>query len=130
MPPIAKYPNLDLVTKLKDYRGKVLVLGSPKQRNKLPNLTPEDAWQLATETLAEPVRRAEDRSAVICFEPLAPVETDFINTAREAVHFARQFGVNGLNLTFCPASNFVIGRIVLPTRLHRTYSDCKGQNGQ
>jgi len=28
---------------------------------------------------------------VICFEPLAPSETDFINTAAEARRFARQF---------------------------------------
>ena len=27
----------------------------------------------------------------ICFEPLAPAETNFINTAAEAIEFARQF---------------------------------------
>src|SRR4029079_250481 len=34
---------------------------------------------------------AEDRGVVICFEPLAPSETDFVNTAAEGIHFAEQF---------------------------------------
>jgi sugar phosphate isomerase/epimerase len=37
------------------------------------------------------VQRAEDRGVTICFEPLAPSETNFINTAEEALRFTRQF---------------------------------------
>jgi sugar phosphate isomerase/epimerase len=54
-------------------------------------LTEVQAWDFAAETLAEPVRRAEQRGAVICFEPLSPAETNFINTAAEAIRFACQF---------------------------------------
>jgi sugar phosphate isomerase/epimerase len=50
----------------------------------------EQAWQWAGETFRESVKRAEDRQVTICFEPLAPVETNFINTAAEAVRFIRQ----------------------------------------
>jgi sugar phosphate isomerase/epimerase len=54
-------------------------------------MTAQTAWDLATETLAPAVRRAEGRGAVICFEPLSPAETNFINTAAEAIRFAGQF---------------------------------------
>src|SRR5665213_4168054 len=74
-----------------DLGGKVLVLGSPQQRNAAPGVNPERAWQGATETLQAAVRRAEDRAVVFCFEPLAPAETNFINHARDALRFAQQF---------------------------------------
>ena len=34
--------------------------------------------------------RAEQRGITICFEPLAPSETNFINTARQAIDFVTQ----------------------------------------
>jgi sugar phosphate isomerase/epimerase len=81
----------DLVDCCADLGGKTLVLGSPQQRNRLPGLIPQEAWDFAAETLADAVRRAEQRGAVICLEPLSPAETNFINTAAEAIRFARQF---------------------------------------
>jgi sugar phosphate isomerase/epimerase len=74
-----------------DLGGKILVLGSPQQRSILPGVTPQQAWDLAAQTLAGAVRRAEDQGVVVCFEPLSPVETSFINTAAEAIRFAQQF---------------------------------------
>jgi sugar phosphate isomerase/epimerase len=56
-----------------------------------PGLTPEQAWEFAAQTLSRAVRRAEERDAVICLEPLSPAETNFINTAAEAIRFAEQF---------------------------------------
>lgn len=81
----------DLVDCCADLSGKTLVLGSPQQRNILPGLTAQEAWNFAVETLAGAVRRAEQRAAIICFEPLSPSETNFITTAAEAIRFARQF---------------------------------------
>lgn len=74
-----------------DLGGKVLVLGSPQQRNVLSGMTRAGAWELATATLKDAVRLAEDRGVVFCLEPLAATETNFINTAAEAIQFARQF---------------------------------------
>jgi sugar phosphate isomerase/epimerase len=74
-----------------DLGGRTLVLGSPQQRNILPGLTAQQAWDLAAETLADAVRRAEKLGLVLCVEPLAPGETNFINTAAEAIRFAGQF---------------------------------------
>ena len=81
----------ELVRCCADLGGKTLVLGSPQQRNVLPGMTIEKAWELATQTLADAVRAAEDRAVTICFEPLAPTETNFINTASQAIEFASQF---------------------------------------
>jgi sugar phosphate isomerase/epimerase len=75
-----------------DLGGKVIVVGSPKQRDVLTGVTAEQAWEWATETFRDSVKRAEARGVTICFEPLAPVETNFINTAEEAIRFAQQFG--------------------------------------
>src|SRR5580658_8238087 len=81
----------DLVDCCADLGGKILVLGSPQQRNVLPGLTPRQAWDLAAQTLAIAVQRAETHGVVVCIEPLSPAETSFINSAAEAIEFARQF---------------------------------------
>jgi sugar phosphate isomerase/epimerase len=81
----------ELVDCCADLGGRTLVLGSPKQRGVLPGLTAQQAWDLAAQTLAGVVQRAEKLGVVICLEPLSPGETNFINTAAEAVRFARQF---------------------------------------
>ncbi len=85
----AKYFS-ELVDFCGDLGGKVIVVGSPKQRNLMPGVSFEQAWEWATGVFREPVMRAEQREVTICFEPLAPVETNFINTAAEAIRFTQQ----------------------------------------
>ena len=58
-----------------DIGGKTIVVGSPKQRNVMEGVTPQQAWDYATEVFREPVMRAEQHGITICFEPLAPAET-------------------------------------------------------
>ncbi len=81
---------VDLVDCCADLGGRVVVVGSPKQRNILDGVTPDQAWTWATDTFRDAVRQAEDRSVTICFEPLAPSETNFVNTAADAIRFVRQ----------------------------------------
>ncbi len=81
----------DLVDFGADLGGGILVFGSPKQRSLLPGVDLDRAWDYATEVFRDAVARAEDRGVVICFEPLAPTETDFINAAADARRFAAQF---------------------------------------
>ncbi|HEY2952034.1 MAG TPA: sugar phosphate isomerase/epimerase family protein [Verrucomicrobiae bacterium] len=81
----------DLVDCCADLGGRVIVVGSPKQRNVLEGVSHQQAWAWATETFQRAVTRAEDRAVTICLEPLAPSETNFINTAEEAVRLVRQF---------------------------------------
>jgi prepilin-type N-terminal cleavage/methylation domain-containing protein len=71
----------DLVDFCGDLDGKVIVVGSPKQRNVMPGVSAEQAWEWATAVFREAVMRAEQREVTICFEPLAPAETNFMLTA-------------------------------------------------
>lgn len=80
----------DLVDFCADIGGKVMVVGSPKQRNIMPGVTPEQARDWALTTFRKAAHLAEERGVVICFEPLSPVETNFINTAAEAIKFTAQ----------------------------------------
>jgi sugar phosphate isomerase/epimerase len=73
-----------------DIGGSVIVVGSPKQRNVMDGVTSDQAWDWATQSFRDAVKKAEDRQVTICFEPLAPVETNFINTAAEGLRFVRQ----------------------------------------
>ncbi len=75
-----------------DLGGKVLVLGSPKQRSILEGQTQEGAWQRAVEVLSSVMDKAGQLGLTICFEPLSPVETDFINTVDEGMKMVRQIG--------------------------------------
>jgi len=81
----------DLVNFCGDLGGRILVFGSPKQRMALDGVSMQQAWEWAAETFRDAVKSAEERDVTICFEPLSPAETNFINTAAEAVRFARQF---------------------------------------
>jgi sugar phosphate isomerase/epimerase len=82
----AKY-FCDLVDFCGDIGGTRMVVGSPKQRNVLPGVSHEQALDWAAAAFKEAVARAEERQVTICFEPLAPSETNFINTAAEAIQF-------------------------------------------
>lgn len=72
--------------------GKVLVLGSPQQRNLLPGVTLEEATDHAQAVLEPAVRRCEERGVTLALEPLGPAEGDFLNTAAEAVALAERIG--------------------------------------
>lgn len=72
-----------------DLGGKVLVLGSPKQRSVQPGATYEQAWERALETLRPAVKAAEQRGVTWCIEPLSPAETNFLNRAEDAIRFAQ-----------------------------------------
>ncbi|QDT69222.1 D-tagatose 3-epimerase [Planctomycetes bacterium MalM25] len=65
--------------------GKVLVLGSPQQRNLLPGVTLEEATDHAVSVLKPAVRRCEERRVTLALEPLGPAEGDFLNTAAEGM---------------------------------------------
>ncbi len=79
-----------------DLGGKVLVLGSPKQRSLVEGQTKEGAWKRAVDLLSGVLEKAADLDATICLEPLSPVETDFVNTVAEGMRMVRQ--INHPNL--------------------------------
>lgn len=82
---------VELVEFCADLGGNIIVVGSPKQRNIPEGATPAQAWDWAKETIRAAVARALQRGVTICLEPLSPQETNFFNTAEEAVRFVKQF---------------------------------------
>ncbi|MHC4368585.1 MAG: sugar phosphate isomerase/epimerase family protein [Planctomycetota bacterium] len=70
--------------------GKILVLGSPKQRSLVEGQTQDGAGQRAVDLLASVMDQAGALGLTICLEPLSPVETDFINTVAEGMEIVRQ----------------------------------------
>jgi len=72
-----------------DLGGKVLVLGSPDQRNLLPGTSREDATDYAADVLRSVVPVLKDTGVVFALEPLGPEWTDFLRNATEAVELAR-----------------------------------------
>ena len=81
-----------------DIGGKVIVVGSPKQRNLMDGVTHQQAWDFATDVFRPAVKRGEERGITICFEPLAPAETNFVNTAAEGIRFAQQFNSPAMSI--------------------------------
>jgi sugar phosphate isomerase/epimerase len=69
--------------------GKVMVLGSPKQRNLLPGVGYNDAEQYAAEVLREAMPACADHGVTLALEPLGPVDGDFLLTAHSAIRLAR-----------------------------------------
>ena len=88
----------ELVGCCADLGGKVMVFGSPKQRNVLPELSPEQARERAIKTFQEVLPAAEEKGVTLCLEPLTPAETDFVNTAAEAVEIIEEIGHPNLRL--------------------------------
>lgn len=81
----------DLVNFCADLEGSAIVIGSPKQRNLLPGVSLAQAWDWAKEVFGPAIPRATERDVVLCLEPLAPSETDFINTTEEAIRFTQEW---------------------------------------
>jgi sugar phosphate isomerase/epimerase len=75
-----------------DLGGKVMIVGSPKQRNLLPGVSFEQAVDYAAEVFAPCLTAAEQRGVTFAMEPLAPAETDFLNTVAQTMKL-----VNKLN---------------------------------
>lgn len=76
---------VELVRFSRDLEGKFLILGSPKQRHLAPGVSVEEGCARTLEVLRDAVKAAEDLGQTICFEPLAPSETNFINLASDAI---------------------------------------------
>ena len=66
-----------------DLGGRIMVLGSPQQRDLAPGMSKEQGMKLAAEVLQTAAPVLEKTGVVIAIEPLAPVETNFLTSAAE-----------------------------------------------
>ncbi len=76
---------IDLANFCGDIGGKVMIFGSPKQRNIMAPLSYQQAFDHARATFEEALPVCEQRGVTICMEPLTHLETDFCQTAEETV---------------------------------------------
>ena len=69
--------------------GSILVLGSPQQRNLLPGVSYEEAFERAVSLMQEVCREIEGNGVAFAIEPLAKVETDFLSSCEQGRDFVR-----------------------------------------
>jgi sugar phosphate isomerase/epimerase len=81
-----------------DLGGKVMVLGSPQQRNLLPSVSLEEATDHAATVLGAMLPICEDHGVTLALEPLGPAEGNFLNTAAEAVALTERLGSSACRL--------------------------------
>ena len=67
--------------------GKIMVLGSPQQRNLEPGTPYEVAVERAVSVIREVCELAGEHGVTLAMEPLSPVETSFLSSCREARRF-------------------------------------------
>jgi sugar phosphate isomerase/epimerase len=72
--------------------GRSMIFGSPKRRDRLPGVSAAEAGRWTQETFMAAIRAAEKSGVTICLEPLAPSETNFLNTAAEALALTEPIG--------------------------------------
>jgi sugar phosphate isomerase/epimerase len=75
---------VELAKACRDMGGDLMVFGSPLQRKIPTGATRQTAEDYAVETFMRATDGIADAKVRLCLEPLAPTETDFIQTAAEA----------------------------------------------
>ena len=78
--------------------GGLMVLGSPKQRDLLPGVTDAQATDYAVEVFDSILPRFAALNVDLCLEPLAPSETNFLNTCEQAMAVIQRVGHPNLKL--------------------------------
>ena len=68
-----------------DLGGRIMVFGSPQQRNLAPGMSKAEGMKHAAEVLRAALPALEKADVTLALEPLAPAETNFLNTAADAV---------------------------------------------
>jgi D-psicose/D-tagatose/L-ribulose 3-epimerase len=98
--PVTRGRTLDVMRRLielcADLGGAILVHGSPKQRPVERGDSKEVALARATDCFAAIAADAEQAGVTYCIEPLAPAETELINTVEEAALIVEQIGAPAL----------------------------------
>ena len=75
-----------------DLGGKVLVHGSPQQRNLKDGWEPSEVWRYARETFQICADAAQSRDVFYCLEALTTADTNFINTIDDALRMVTEIG--------------------------------------
>jgi sugar phosphate isomerase/epimerase len=82
----------DLARCCAELGGKLMVFGSPQQRNLPAGVGAEQGIEYAEEVIAQVVPVLEQTEVVLALEPLGPAETNFLVTTAEAVELVERIG--------------------------------------
>jgi sugar phosphate isomerase/epimerase len=82
----------ELARLCRDLGGRVLVFGSPLQRNLPAEVTHEQGVEHAAEVIRAALPVIEECDVVLAMEPLGPVEGNFLNTAAAGVDLIERVG--------------------------------------
>jgi sugar phosphate isomerase/epimerase len=97
----------------RDLGGTLMVLGSPKQRDLLPGVTLDEATDYAVEVFGRIMPSVASFGVDLCLEPLAPSETNFLNTCDQAEAVIARVGHPNLKLHMdVKAQSGEVGRTV------------------
>jgi sugar phosphate isomerase/epimerase len=88
----------ELTRLCRDLGGRIMVLGSPVQRNLLPGVSHDQALELAADVLRRVVPTLEECDVTLAVEPLGPQEGDFLNTAKLGVQLIEMVGASHVRL--------------------------------
>jgi len=75
-----------------DLGGKLLVFGSPKQRDLAPGTSRKEGMKYAAEVIRAAVPVLEKTGVMFLIEPLSPATTNFLTTAAEGVQLIEMVG--------------------------------------
>jgi len=82
----------------RDLGGSLMVLGSPKQRDLLPGVTYDQAVDYAIDVFERLLPVLDAVNVDLCLEPLAPNDTNFLNTCAQATAVIERVGHPRLRL--------------------------------
>ncbi len=80
---------IDLVGFCADLGGRIMVFGSPKQRNLAPGHSYRETWDLTVEAFRRCMPACAEAGVTLCIEPLGSAETTFIRSHREAIELVK-----------------------------------------
>ena len=81
-----------------DLGGRIMVLGSPQQRNLLPGIDHDQGLDLAADVLRQVDPVLKECSVTIAVEPLAPSEGNFLNTADQGADLVERVSSENIRL--------------------------------
>ena len=80
----------DLIRFCGDLGGKVMIIGSPKQRDVLPGVPYEVAWGRFVDMIVASVDLAAERDVTLCMEALPVEQTNFVTSLAEAIQMVEE----------------------------------------
>ncbi len=80
----------ELIRFCSDLGGKVMIVGSPKQRNVPEGMTYAAAINSAKEFFMDCAKEAGRSGVTLCLEPLSTAETNIFSTAKETLDFVKE----------------------------------------